>query len=221
MKNLIIIILLVILFIGCGNVIETTKEEYIPKVETKLKEVSVNTSKEVFKTYSLKRPIDDKRKWTVKYDPLFRKYSKRYFGPNFEWRWYKSQAAAESALKLNQKSSVGAKGIMQIMPPTWKEIKGQQDWIAGDIHDPKWNIPAGIYYNSRLWKIWKDDRDELDRIYFMLGSYNCGVGNVLKAQKRCIDGCNKWTNIEAYVPEETHGYVRKISLFMGKTIESV
>ena len=33
-----------------------------------------------------------------KYDPYFSKYSKRYFGPGFDWRHFKAQAVAESRL---------------------------------------------------------------------------------------------------------------------------
>ncbi|MCK5784786.1 MAG: hypothetical protein KAH06_10080, partial [Desulfobacterales bacterium] len=37
----------------------------------------------------------------VKYDGYFSKYSKRYFGPGFDWRYFKAQAIAESRLKAN------------------------------------------------------------------------------------------------------------------------
>ena len=52
------------------------------------------------------------------YDRLFRKYTKHYFGPHFDWRWFKAQGIAESGLRPNAHSSAGAKGIMQILPAT-------------------------------------------------------------------------------------------------------
>ena len=56
------------------------------------------------------------RHWTRKYDPYFRKYSKRFFGPAFDWHWFKAQGIAESGLQKDAKSWVNAKGIMQLMP---------------------------------------------------------------------------------------------------------
>jgi len=33
------------------------------------------------------------RKWTSKYDQYFKKYTKRYFGVGFEWKWFDSAMA--------------------------------------------------------------------------------------------------------------------------------
>ena len=57
------------------------------------------------------------------YDELFKKYSKRYFGPAFDWRLFKAQAMAESNLSPAAKSGVGARGLMQLMPTTFREIQ--------------------------------------------------------------------------------------------------
>ena len=82
-------------------------------------------------------------KWTDKYDRHFKKYSKRYFGPLFNWHWFKAQAIAESALNKDAKSHVGALGIMQIMPGTFKDITKKNPHVTR-IESPKWNIAAGI-----------------------------------------------------------------------------
>jgi membrane-bound lytic murein transglycosylase F len=58
----------------------------------------------------------------VKYDKYFLKYSKRYFGPGFDWHYFKAQAVAESRLQADARSRVGAVGVMQIMPRTFEEI---------------------------------------------------------------------------------------------------
>ena len=119
----------------------------------------------------------------TQYDSYFKKYTKHYFGPGFDWRYFKSQAIAESNLDSEAKSHVGAKGIMQIMPKTFEEIKYKNLLIKGSAQQPKWNIAAGIYYDRAIWKLWKAKRPFDDRIAFMFGSYNAGKGNILKAQR--------------------------------------
>jgi len=156
----------------------------------------------------------------VKYDRYFSKYSKRYFGPGFEWHYFKAQAIAESRLMARAKSKVGAIGIMQIMPGTFREIKKKNLSIKGTRAQPRWNIAAGIYYNREIWKLWKARRPYHDRLSFMFGSYNAGKGNILKAQvlaeKKGLDP-NLWKSIEDVLAgvtgkrsRETIGYVRKI-----------
>lgn len=169
------------------------------------------------------RPVD---KFSDKYDLHFRKYSKRYFGPTMDYRWFKSQSMAESNLDPLAQSPVGAKGIMQIMDPTYAEIQQKNSEIVGDVYDPRWNIHAGIYYNRTLYKQWTSPRPELDRLALMFASYNAGLGNILKSQKECnrvgYQGCNLWNNIKIFGPvintwkeEETIHYVTKIHRFMG------
>ena len=158
----------------------------------------------------------------VKYDKYFSKYSKRYFGVSFDWKYFKAQAIAESNLKSDAKSHVGAEGVMQIMPRTFKEIKYKNPSIKGNRKQPRWNIAAGIYYDRYIWKTWKAERPFNDRLNFMFGSYNAGKGNIIKAQK--ISGRkgmneNVWQSIEKTLPEvtkdrskETIGYVKKINI---------
>ena len=89
------------------------------------------------------RPPVEHRTWTDRYDPLFRKYSKRFFGPGFDWRWFKAQGIAESGLREDAESWVGAKGIMQIMPATLREIAEKSDLPVLNNNDP------GGQYRSR------------------------------------------------------------------------
>ena len=161
----------------------------------------------------------------VKYDRYFSKYSKRYFGPNFDWLYFKAQAVAESRLNEDAKSKVGASGIMQIMPRTFEGITEKSTYIRGSIEHPRWNIAAGIYYNRALWKIWKAERPFQDRLNFMFGSYNAGRGNIIKAQKIAEkEGLNPnfWKSVEQTLPDvtgrrskETIGYIEKINKIKG------
>jgi membrane-bound lytic murein transglycosylase F len=155
-----------------------------------------------------------------KFDPYFSKYTKRFFGPAFNWRLFKAQAVAESRLKPEARSHVGAAGIMQIMPKTFEEIIHKNPYIKGSRLQPRWNIAAGIFYDRQLWNLWKAERPVADRIRFMFGSYNAGRGNILKAQKKAEKkglNPNLWPSIEHTLPtvtgprsEETLGYVEKI-----------
>ena len=161
----------------------------------------------------------------VKYDQYFSKYSKRYFGPGFDWRYFKAQAVAESRLKAGARSKVGAVGVMQIMPATFKEILKKNPSIKGTRKQPRWNIAAGIYYDRIIWKGWKAERSFKDRISFMLGSYNAGKRNIIKAQKIAQEkgfNPNLWASIEPALPgvtgrrsKETIGYVKKIHMIKG------
>ena len=67
----------------------------------------------------------------TKYDRHFSKYSKRYFGAGFDWRYFKAQAIAESGLQADARSRVGAIGIMQVMPRTFEDIRQQNPQIEG------------------------------------------------------------------------------------------
>ncbi len=157
--------------------------------------------------------------WTNKYDRYFRKYTKRNFGPGFNWKWFKAQAIAESGLNQNARSWVNAKGIMQIMPKTFDEIKKKKPSFV-DIDEPRWNIAAGIYYNRQMYKKWKARRPFRDRMSFTFGSYNAGLNTILKAQRVSIKhGLNEnlWQSIKSIAPKvrrwrykETLSYVDKI-----------
>ena len=163
------------------------------------------------------------RKWTSKYDQYFRKYTKRYFGAGFEWKWFKAQAIAESNLKANATSWVNAKGIMQLMPKTFHEIKKKNPSFV-DINEPRWNIASGIYYDRQLYKKWSAERPFKDKISFTFASYNAGFRNIVKAQKTAKKrGLNEnlWHNIKSVAPKvsgwrhkETVGYVDKITKMM-------
>ena len=168
--------------------------------------------------------------FTSKYDIYFYKYSKLYFGPTFDYKWFKAQSITESNLKPNATSPVGAKGLMQIMPGTWsdiqKKLKSTGLGIVANITDPEYNIMYGVHYDRYLWNNWKSKRPVKDRLSLMFASYNAGIGNILRAQKLCIDddssrGCNQWNVIKGYKHnrwrwEETHNYVDRIFMNYNK-----
>jgi len=146
--------------------------------------------------------------WTDEYDDYFRKYTKRYFGPHFDWRWFKAQAIAESGLQHDIKSHAGAIGLMQILPSTFEEIRGKNPHYI-DIKTPRWNIAAGIYYDHYLYRKWPD-LPELERLYLTFASYNAGFGGALRAYKRANPPVESWQAVSPHAPKETQGYVKRI-----------
>jgi soluble lytic murein transglycosylase-like protein len=153
-----------------------------------------------------------------RYDHIFRKYSKRYFGVGYDWRIFKAQAMAESEMNPNARSWVGARGLMQLMPSTYAAIQSRSGF--GSIDDPEFNIAAGILHNRGLWRRWERDSIHTDRREFMFASYNAGEGTILNAQRACMArklDRRVWSSVETVAPEvprwryrETLGYVRKI-----------
>jgi membrane-bound lytic murein transglycosylase F len=89
------------------------------------------------------------KKISQRFDPTFKKYSKRYFGSAFDWRYFKAQGFAESELKPNATSWVGARGVMQLMPSTYQQIASHRPEF-GAIDQPDWNIAAGILHDRDL-----------------------------------------------------------------------
>ena len=156
---------------------------------------------------------------TDRYDDTFRKYAQRFFGPGYDWRLFKAQAMAESNLNPRARSRVGARGLMQLMPSTWRQIRSKNRELRS-IDDPEWNIAAGIEYDRYLWQLWDDQQTELDRRSFMFGSYNAGRGTILRAQgmarQERLDH-RRWESIERVAPRvpnwrhaETLTYVDRI-----------
>ena len=68
---------------------------------------------------------------------LFKKYGAQY---NLDYLLMAAQGYQESTLDQNVKSPVGAIGVMQVMPPTGKELN------VGDITKVDANIHAGVKY---------------------------------------------------------------------------
>ncbi len=171
---------------------------------------------------SIRHDIKSKA-WTTDYDNYFRKYTKRYFGPGFDWRWFKSQGVAESGLRNKAISKVGAVGIMQIMPSTYADIHKKSPYLStGTLSDPRWNIAAGIFYDRLLYKRWLKTLDKSTHendLYMTFASYNAGYGKISRVVKKVrkntgdVDG---WDDIKHKVPTQTRHYVSRIKFLMGR-----
>lgn len=160
---------------------------------------------------SVDHPVHS-NKWTSEYDRHFKKYSKRYFGPLFDWRWFKAQAIAESGLNHDAESHVGARGLMQILPSTFEEISDKIPHYV-ELDEPKWNIAAGIFYDRSLYRKFSGTSEQ-ERLYMALASYNAGYGRLLKAARKS-ENRDSWDDVKKHLPGQTRAYVRRIRKLMG------
>ena len=158
------------------------------------------------------RPIPDR------YDPTFRKYSKRYFGVGYDWRYFKAQAMAESDLDSTAKSWVGARGLMQLMPTTFREIQSKQPQMKS-IDDPEWNIAAGVMHDRYLWRLWKNHGLDDERRNCMFASYNAGQGTLARAhntaRERQLDDMT-WSSIASIAPTVQRWRYRETLSYVGR-----
>lgn len=162
---------------------------------------------------------------TGEYDRYFRLYAAIHFDGLVDWPWFKAQGVAESNLDMNAVSPAGARGIMQIMPETAKEIAAELQ-IIPNITDPKTSINFGLYYGRKMWNIFKKE-DGLERLRFALGAYNAGAGNIIQAQGE-TNRPNVWEavshNLHKITGErnawQTINYVKKIELLRLTIIEA-
>jgi membrane-bound lytic murein transglycosylase MltF len=158
------------------------------------------------------------KKATDRYDPSFRKYTKRYFGAGFDWRPFKAQGMAESGLKPTARSRVGARGIMQLMPSTFQTISSARPDFKS-IDDPEHNIAAGIMHDRYLWTLYPTASED-ERLRFMFAAYNAGEVTIRKARSAAVKeslDAELWSSVEAVAPkvkpwryQETLGYVKTI-----------
>ena len=116
------------------------------------------------------------------YDELIKLATTKYL-PDYDWRLLKAQFFAESGLNPLAVSPVGAKGIAQFMPATWKEWLKKAGFPGHDETHPEASIFTGACYMAWLVGQWSTPRPAIDRYLLAAASYNSGLGDILKAQK--------------------------------------
>jgi len=151
-----------------------------------------------------------------KYDRQIKKAVKLYWADYPFWTNYKAQLYQESRLDTNATSPVSAMGLAQFMPYTWKDMSKRLGFKAS-AYDPKYAIEAGAYYMFTLRRSWKSKRPQSERQKLAQASYNAGLGNIIKAQKKCnmarmyepIIKCLPY--VTGHHSKETITYVKRIA----------
>lgn len=137
------------------------------------------------------------------YGNTIKHYSTRY---GFDWRLTLAIMKAESGFIDTIQSEKGAAGLMQIMPETQIEMAKALD--IEDVVEPQNNIRAGIFYLSRLYRLF-EGADENDRLRLTLAAYNAGPGRVLDAQaiaRYLRDDPWRWQSVRDALPLLSNRY---------------
>jgi membrane-bound lytic murein transglycosylase MltF len=161
--------------------------------------------------YAKNAAADTERQKLQAVAELFKKYGAQY---NLDPLLMAAQGYQESTLDQDVKSPVGAIGVMQVMPPTGKELN------VGDIAQVDANIHAGVkYMRFMVDQYYKDEpMDDMNKALMTFASYNAGPGRIrqLRAEtkKRGLDPNVWFGNVERVASErigrETVTYVSNI-----------
>ncbi len=121
-----------------------------------------------------------------------------------------SLARQESAMDVQARSPVGARGIMQIMPKTAKYTARKYKLAykgTRDLYEVGKNIEIGSHYLNGLLEQYDNNR------IFALAAYNAGPHRVKTWRKRTQGKLDPYAFIEAIPFKETRGYVQNILMF--------
>ena len=141
-------------------------KDLIAKLHTKYFDTPPKTRKEI---------LSLNRKGNISpFDNLVKKYSEEH---NFDWRLVVAQMYQESTFNPKAKSWVGARGLLQVMPDTGKQM-GEKN-----LFDPENGVRAGIKYLKWLHNKFLDKGISSENMmWFTLAAYNAGLGHVYDAQ---------------------------------------
>ena len=111
---------------------------------------------------------------------LFKKYGGQY---DLDYLLMAAQGYQESRLDHTVKSPVGAIGVMQVMPPTGKELN------VGDIQQIEPNIHAGVkYMRFMMDQYFKDEpMDNLNKGLMTFAAYNAGPGRLRQLRRETAE----------------------------------
>lgn len=138
--------------------------------------------------------------------------------PGVPWKLLKAQYYQESRLNPNAVSPVGAAGVAQFMPATWRQVTKELGWSGIDSRLAGPAIEAGAYYMMEQRRTFRSLAD-WSRHKHALGGYNAGAGNIMKAAKLC-GAPAEWEETVTCLPRvtghhsaETKTYIERIWLW--------
>ena len=149
------------------------------------------------------------------YDSLIKHHANRI---NWDWRLLASLIYQESRFDPGAQSWASAKGLMQIMPATARELG------VTNVNDPVQSLRGGSTYLQQKWDNWESINDSVTRLKYTIASYNCGFQHVRDAQRLAVhfdEDEKEWPVVRKYLlqlsypkyynhPKVKYGYVKGI-----------
>jgi membrane-bound lytic murein transglycosylase F len=153
-----------------GAITEWWKPDRVKQIESTANNTTVTVRRRM-------RPVmqDASHGIISAFDDLFRRYSST---AGWDWRLLAAMSYQESGFDPQAVSSMGAMGLMQLMPSTADAMGVPRD----KRFDPEQNISASTRYIRKVSQSFSDIKDAEERIKFTLAAYNGGVGHVQDAQ---------------------------------------
>lgn len=153
-----------------GAITEWWKPDRVKQIESTANNTTVTVRRRM-------RPVmqDASHGIISAFDDLFRRYSST---AGWDWRLLAAMSYQESGFDPQAVSSMGAMGLMQLMPSTADAMGVPKD----KRFDPEQNISASTRYIRKVSQSFSDIKDAEERIKFTLAAYNGGVGHVQDAQ---------------------------------------
>ena len=156
-----------------------------------------------------------------RYDSLIEFYAEKH-GLGQHVHWLKNQMLAESGGNPKAVSPVGAKGLFQFMPDTWKEYDDFDNIPAlDDPFNPEENIEAACKYMAHLYSKFSEIPEGTERLIFAAAAYNCGRGNVNKMLELARHADGKPANYKRWVDAGKPGGVWQMWGFASQFLEQV
>ncbi|QYA26935.1 transporter substrate-binding domain-containing protein [Gramella sp. MT6] len=129
-----------------------------------------------------------------KYDDIIKENASKI---GWDWRLLCSQVYQESRFDPKSESWAGAKGLIQLMPETAKELG------VNNSYNPEQNVSGGVKYLNKIRDRFEAVEDSIQKVKFTLAAFNCGPGHVLDAMRLAEKNGkdpNIWDdNVETYL----------------------
>ncbi|MBR1733584.1 MAG: transglycosylase SLT domain-containing protein [Alloprevotella sp.] len=190
------------------------REWYSPNVEGEIADAERKREENRYVVKRSVRPafISRERGLISVYDDLFRKGAAV---SGLDWRLLAAVCYTESGFDPNAVSGAGARGLMQLMPATARNLG------VTDAFSPEQNVDGGARLLKRLVQDFSDIRSPGERLKFALAAYNGGPGHVRDAMalaRKYGHSAQDWVQVSEYIlllsqpeyyrdPVVRHGYM--------------